>query len=239
MYTFESRVRFSEVDREGVLTLPALVNYFQDCSIFQSEELGIGIRDLKERGRAWVLSTWQIEVFRYPGFGERIETSTWATKFQGMFGSRNFQMKDGEGRTVARANTLWVFMDVEKGHPVRPDEEDIRKYSPQEPLDMERVPRKIALAEQMHTERDFPVHASQIDTNGHVNNCQYIQMALEVLPECARAQKIRVEYKKSAVYGDRIFPRSGRLEDRKIVELGSGEGLPFATVEFKENGLCV
>ena len=41
MYTFESRVRFSEADHTELLTLPGLVNYFQDCSTFQSEDIGI------------------------------------------------------------------------------------------------------------------------------------------------------------------------------------------------------
>ena len=36
MYTFESRVRFSEADNTELLTLPVLVNYFQDCSTIQS-----------------------------------------------------------------------------------------------------------------------------------------------------------------------------------------------------------
>ena len=37
MYEFNSRVRYSEIDHHGTLTLPALINYFQDCSSFQSE----------------------------------------------------------------------------------------------------------------------------------------------------------------------------------------------------------
>ena len=51
MYTFESRVRFSEVDATEKLTLPAVVNYFQDCTTFQSEELGRGIEALKAIGK--------------------------------------------------------------------------------------------------------------------------------------------------------------------------------------------
>ena len=36
MYEFDSRVRYSEVDHHGTMTVPALINYFQDCSTFQS-----------------------------------------------------------------------------------------------------------------------------------------------------------------------------------------------------------
>ena len=42
MYTFDSRVRYSETDSGGKLTMASLINYFQDCSTFQAEELGVG-----------------------------------------------------------------------------------------------------------------------------------------------------------------------------------------------------
>ena len=41
-YEFEGKVRYSEIDHRATMTLPALINYFQDCSTFQSEDLGIG-----------------------------------------------------------------------------------------------------------------------------------------------------------------------------------------------------
>ena len=59
MYEFNSRVRYSEIDHHGTLTLPALINYFQDCSTFQSEDVGLGTEVLKAEKRAWILSYWQ------------------------------------------------------------------------------------------------------------------------------------------------------------------------------------
>lgn len=234
MYTFESRVRFSEVDHTEMLTLPSLVNYFQDCSTFQSEDIGLGIDVLKGQGKAWILSSWQILVNRYPKIGERIQISTWATGFEGLYGTRNFQMKDAQGRVTAYANSIWVFMDIKKGRPVRPAQEDVANYCPEPPLDMEYAPRKIAVPKEVKEKGYFPVLRSQIDTNEHVNNCQYIQMAVEVMPECERAGQIRVEYKKSAVLGDEIYPKTAVEEDRKVVELCGADGKPFAVIEFKE-----
>ena len=43
-YTTEGRIRFSEVDHTRRITLPGIVNYFQDCSTFQSEDLVAGSR---------------------------------------------------------------------------------------------------------------------------------------------------------------------------------------------------
>lgn len=43
MYTFDSRVRYSETGEDGLLEPAGDRGYFQDASTFQSEDLGIGI----------------------------------------------------------------------------------------------------------------------------------------------------------------------------------------------------
>ena len=48
MYSFDSRVRYSEVGEDKKLTLDGIINYFQDSSTFQSEELEIGV-DMLEK----------------------------------------------------------------------------------------------------------------------------------------------------------------------------------------------
>ena len=232
MYTFESRVRYSEVDHTELITLPAIINYFQDCSTFQSEDLGVGIDYLKEKQQGWILSSWQIIVNRYPGMGEKIDISTWATGFEGLYGTRNFRMRDEKKETVAYANSIWVFMDMKKGRPVKPDADDIAKYGLDKPLEMEYASRKITLPRETEELAAFPVRKYHIDTNEHVNNCQYVQMALEVLTEEIRVRQARVEYKKSAVYGDEIFPKVAREEGRTVVELCDIKGKPYAVVEL-------
>ena len=47
-YTIDGRIRFSEVDHTRRITLPGIVNYFQDCSTFQSEDLGLVIEHCSE-----------------------------------------------------------------------------------------------------------------------------------------------------------------------------------------------
>ena len=74
-----------------------------------------------------------------------------------------------------------------------------------------------------------------IDTNEHVNNCQYVQMALEVLGREPDIRQVRVEYRKSAVYKDIILPRVAQEDSRTVVSLGDAQGKPYAIVELKEN----
>ena len=81
MYTWDSRVRFSEVGEDKRLTLDGVLNYFQDCSTFQSEDLGIGMEAVEALHRVWVLNAWQIVVNEYPKLGEKIVTGTWPYEF--------------------------------------------------------------------------------------------------------------------------------------------------------------
>ncbi len=233
IYEFSGRVRYSEIDHRGTMTLPALINYFQDCSTFHSESIGLGMERLKQEKKAWVLSYWQIIVDRYPKLYEKITTGTFATEFKGLFGNRNFYMKDGEGRRIACANSIWVFMDLEKGRPCRPAEEDIAPYGVNEPLDMPYEDRKISVPEVFEDREPFPVRKYHIDTNEHVNNCQYVQMALEMLPGDINVRQVRVDYKKSAVLGDIIYPGVARDQDRIVTELRDENKRPYAVIEMK------
>lgn len=70
-FQFDSRVRYSEMGLDKRLTLVSLVDYFQDCSTFQSEDYGVGIEVLKEKSRAWMVLSWQIEILRRPVLGRR------------------------------------------------------------------------------------------------------------------------------------------------------------------------
>ena len=232
-YEFEGRVRYSEIDHRGTMTLPALINYFQDASTFQSEAIGLGMDRLKHDRKAWVLSYWQVIVERYPQMCEKITTGTFATEFKGLYGNRNLYMKDGSGELIARANSIWAFMDLEKGRPVRPTAEHIDPYGTCEPLDMPYEERKIALPEQSEAGEPFPVRKYHIDTNEHVNNCQYVQMALEMVPGDIQVRQLRVDYKKSAVLGDMIYPRMTAEQERTVVELCDADGKPYAIVEMK------
>lgn len=233
IYEFNGRVRYSEIDHHGTMTLPALINYFQDCSTFQSEDIGLGMDVLKEQNRAWILSYWQIIVKRYPRLCERMTVGTFATEFKALFGNRNFYMKDEAGEMLACAQSIWVFINTETGRPCRPEAKDIEAYGMGEPLDMPYEDRKIKLPGMTEDLEAFQVQKHHIDTNEHVNNCQYVQMALEYIPTDYEIEQVRVEYKKSAVLGNMIYPKISAEAERTVVELCGEDGKPYAVLEFK------
>lgn len=232
-YSFDSRVRFSETGEDKKLTLNSIINYFQDCSTFHSETIGVGMDFLAERKQAWVLSAWQIVVKRYPSLCENIKITTWPYDFRRFFGDRNFIMEDEQGNRLAYANTLWTFIDMETGHPVKVDEEQVKVYELEEKLDMEYAPRKISIPSDSAEFPSFTVKSHHLDTNHHVNNGQYILMAQEYIPVGFTVKEMRAEYKKQAVLDDVIVPKVAEENGIFTVVLGSPSGEIYAIVELK------
>ena len=84
MYTFDSRVRYSEVGEDARITVNAIIDYMQDCTNFQSEDLGVGLEYHKKKQLMWVLNSWQIVIEKYPAMGEEITVGTQAYGFEKM-----------------------------------------------------------------------------------------------------------------------------------------------------------
>ena len=73
MYEMKIQVRYSEVDQSGVVRLHQILEYFQDCGMFQSEELGLGVEEDQKNHRAWYLIAWNVKIIR-KGVVDMMET---------------------------------------------------------------------------------------------------------------------------------------------------------------------
>ncbi len=238
MYQFKSRVRYSEVNSEKKLTLTSLLDYLQDCSSFEAEDMEIGVDYLARHKISWVLASWEIEILRYPGMGEQICVNTWPYGFKGFYGYRNFSAVDAAGELLVKANSVWVYMDLERMHPVRISEEMIEAYRSEfgDALsgDWAKGRLKIAPGQMEAAEAlpGVPVTKGFIDTNHHVNNGRYVQVAEQYLPDDFRVRRLRVEYKKAAALGDVLYPHLIKGDGDMTCALTDGAGQTYAIVDF-------
>ena len=235
-YEFHSHVRYSECGEDGRLSLKSVVDYFQDTATFQGEHLGIGVGYLKKQNIAWILTSWQIITDHFPKLAEPVTAQTWAYDFKNFYGLRNLVLLDGEGRKAAWANSVWVLMDMKRMRPVKVPPLLLEKYGSDEPLEMEYAPRKIKEPETGEEMTPFAVVKTHLDTNHHVNNGQYIEMARTYLPEKFDLYETRVEYKAQAHLGDLICPKVCTEDGVVTVSLRDEEGRSYCVVRFAERG---
>jgi acyl-ACP thioesterase len=216
------------------LTLPALINYFQDASTFQSESLGRGLLYLKEKKLVWVLSSWQIVVERFPTLGEPVTIGTLPYDMKGFLGYRNFAMLDANGAYIAKAATLWSLLSTETFRPVAVPEDILAAYKLEEKLPMTYAPRKVAIPEGGEFLEPVVVRKQHLDTNYHVNNGQFVSIAMEYLPEHFCIAQMRAEYKKQAFLNDVLVPYKVQTEGKVVIALEDETGAPYVIVEFEE-----
>ena len=75
------------------------------------------------------------------------------------------------------------------------------------------------------------VMRADIDYNHHMNNANYVRIAMELLPEDFEVKDMRVEYRIAARQGDLLTPTLYPIDGGYIVALAI-DGQPSAIIEF-------
>ncbi len=254
-YEFHTTIRYSQTGCDEHLALTALVDFFQDAAIESANELQKAAPPELMGGLVWFLAAWQIDVKRYPVCGERVVIGTFPYRFRGSMGLRNLYLRTEDGEMLAQADSTWVLMNRESGTMTKVPEWLSSLYEVEEPLPMDYKGRHIAVPASPSTSVEVPVNESgtasytislrvkreQLDSNYHVNNGQYVRMAMRALGEFETATpgmeppadfvrglapsyaRLRVEYKKPAVLGDLLELRVLREPARDVVVICCAE----------------
>lgn len=231
MFSFNSFVRYSELDCYEKLNIYGILNYFQDCSTRQSENLGVGLNALHDENLVWVLSTWQIDVFRYPKLNENIVIGTFPYDFKGYFGRRNFIMKDEAGNTLAMADTMWTLLNYKEGKPSRITPSIASTYPTEEKLDMDYIKGKINIPDTLTKKDPITVKKHHLDANWHVNNGKYVEMILDEI-EMQDFKRLRVEYRKQTRLSDVLTPYIYEDSQRILAVMKDAEDAVCTVLEF-------
>ena len=236
MFEMESRIRYSELDSDGKLELSELLDYFQDCANFQSEDLGAGYRKLLAEQKAWFLCFWQVVIDRYPRFGERIRVQTFPYSYNRIFAKRNFRMLDERGEELARANSVWFVFDFESGRPLADCGDYVKVYPMDESVWEDAAPgRRIRIPKELQLVPQQPalVGKTLLDTNVHVNNAKYVTLAEDFFPVDREVREIRIEYREAAKLGDLVTPAVGTDGEWTYISLMKNEEDPYAVIAVR------
>lgn len=235
MHELKSVVRFSEVDTHTRLRLDALIDYFQDVAVAESQAHYGGLTYLSAMDLGWVVNFWQIDIDRLPQLGEQISAITFPFSYRHFLGLRNNLMKTADGEILIRSWSVWSMVNLKEGKLARLPQKVI-DLDPVDPkLDMEYTDRKIDLPD-LAGQAQPPVQVTPImlDENGHLNNAWFVRMALDLLPHDRNPRRLRVEYRKQAFLGDRITPVLYPIpaDNQSLVALNDDQGQPCCLVEL-------
>ncbi|EHQ87820.1 acyl-[acyl-carrier-protein] thioesterase [Desulfosporosinus youngiae] len=213
-YKIGFEVHYHEVDPSERATPLTILHYLEDAAISHSESVGQGIERLKAQKQAWILNEWNLQMDRYPVLGEKVMIETWSAGFDRFYGTRDFLIIDKNDKVIGRATSVWIFYNTERKRPSRIPADFLEVYG----IDLRRALNeplsKCQLEEgdqKGENEQLFTVRRSDIDTNGHVNNANYLQWMLEVVPEDIylnyHLAALEITYKKAVTYGSSILSK--------------------------------
>lgn len=235
MYEYKKRIGFSQCDTDKEFTVTSLIDAFQDCSTFQSEDLGVGFDVLEKEHLVWVINYWELQIDRLPHLCDYVTVGTFPYSFKSCFGFRNFYMKDGAGEYLVKANSMWTLIDSQTVKPVRAPEYIHTAYEESEKLDMQYNPRKVMIPEgddiKVIEKDPVEIVKHHLDSNRHVNNGQYVRLAMAELDD-GRITHLRIDYRKQAVLGDVIYPVVYERKNERVVALYDDDRKPYSVSQY-------
>ena len=232
MYSLKYKVTTSTCDSEGRLKLYSALQMMQDCSeMWIDSEPGVK-QYFAEQNMAQLLATRQVEIVRVPQFKEELTVTSTVYGMKPMFGFRNTFIYDAEGRPCYKTWSMGAFVDKATGKLKRVDDATIASMAIEPQLEMNYRDRRIILPKEGGTLLDpVRVMRADIDYNHHVNNANYVRIAMELLPEDFKVSGLRVEYRVAAKTGDVLTPTMYVVEGGIIISLSIGDNVS-TIIEF-------
>lgn len=221
----EYKINIFNVDSEHKCKFSSLVDFFWDVIISQSDYLGETKEGLVHNQYIWVLLKYDITIYEYPKFRDTITVDTKVLGSKKFYGYRQNTIKNSEGKVIGEVFSTAILIDFEKRRPMRISSNQSEIYGLNKELDEVPPLDDIPKIQKEDYIKDYPVRYSDIDSNGHVNNVKYMEMAIDTLPRSILNEyklfNIKVLFKKETTDGDTLHISSEVIynEDNDITTI--------------------
>ena len=226
-FTKNYTVRWHDTDANRNVRPSKIVEYMQETANIQCEHSGLPLDKLRDdSGLGFILGALSLRIDEPIHAYDEIEVCTWCKPARGYIFNRYFEISRN-GKTVARAASTWVLVNVEQKTLVRtsPDDAMHTHFYYDEPIAAEDLPKKARITKDTRLERvgTRRVVYSDIDYNMHMNNTHYPDMICDFLSEMTESERpstvssLSLSYLKEAALGDTLTVyRSPISEDGSI-----------------------
>ena len=211
------------VDFTGRVFMGVLGNHLLNAAGNHSQKRGWGISALNENHHTWVLSRLSIEMTEMPRNYQHCQVSTWVESVMKLFTTRNFAIKDAEGRPMGYARSVWAMIDTETRRPcdlVTLYDGDLLNYvvSDEENVCPIEGHGRFRFRDAQLV-RTLTTCYSDIDINGHVNSIKYIEHILNLFSRQQMERGIKrfeIAYKAESYIGDTLSFYIQPVNDNEI-----------------------
>lgn len=191
-YILPVRLTSFDIGATRKMKYSMILRLLQESAGRQLEETGLEYSVLRETyGMVFLLVSAAVQIYRLPACGETVEAETWLSKIQGAKFARSLRLRVN-GEICVEVGSLWVLVDPDSHHVLRPAHfQNLKEMPPQPggpmPVIVEKQRPGLLFGE--HAIKDGVLHEkkrrvrySDLDSNRHVNNAVYLDMLCDFFP---------------------------------------------------------
>jgi acyl-CoA thioester hydrolase len=110
----------ADIDMLGHASNLAYLRWVQDVAIAHSEAVGLDFEAYKKLGGVFFIRRHEIDYLRPALRGDKLEVRTWVDSAAAAKTNRRTEVKRAsDGKILAKASTVWGFVDITTGRPTR------------------------------------------------------------------------------------------------------------------------
>lgn len=199
-YRINSCVDIHDVDYNGVARASAVLKYMQSAAQLQLTESGMSYEALRARNRAFILSRVKLEIYEPLRAFASFSAASYPCESRGYSFLRCYSLEHN-GRTVARAASVWALIDTEERSLVRVSDFELGlPLLPHNELTLGAMRMPV---ERLEDVGRYTVGYADTDQNRHMNNTRYPDMYASFLPmERAMIRSVTINYTNEAPMGE-------------------------------------
>lgn len=223
VFTQQFDIQSHHIGPNAEVNLQYLLGCMQTTADMHVDSRQIGWNDLHAKGCFWAIYRMGLQIERLPRKYDRITVNTWANPPKGVFQPRSFEVFDQHGNRLLRAQSLWLVLDDKEFRPQQVEQiigTDLSYLiGAQDSFD---IPLKVPMTtgEPIFPMVERTVLYSDIDTNHHVNNTNYVRWLIDSIPaDYLKSHQIReliLNYVLQARLGDRYAVSTIPMTDGRL-----------------------
>lgn len=173
-------VSAAATDQFGRMKPSQILMLLQEMAGDHSALLGTARETLIQKGMFWAVIRHRVQITRLPHTGEILTAQTWPMPTTRTAYPRSTVVYDENGNEVFRSISLWVLMDEASRSMVLPGKSGVEVEGTLMGSELA-APGSLALRP-LEQKCLRTVRFTDLDINGHMNNCRYLDWVCDTLP---------------------------------------------------------
>ena len=231
--TQTERIRFYDCDYKNRVKISTILKIVAEIAGYDYTIKGFDHETLWKNQMVFLVSRLSMRIKKHPVQHELLSVSTWEHGKKGALFIRCTDIVDEKGEVLIDATAGWVLANPETRHIYKPS-----KFNFDMPQNMEKTVSANPIGKIEHGELQFvmdrAVRLTDLDSNGHVYNAFYGDMASDALSQNAFEKDVdnfSINFICEAKMGETISIYSGE-QDNKAVVIGKVLEITCFETEF-------